>query len=636
MKKFLSAALAVLFTLGFATFTVTAQQVVGPEQFGFAFASDYGKWIAVSAGDNATTGTNIITTRVAAMGQAVTPDGRTFQVFSTTSPVLIDGGGANPETLTPSAVSCVPGGQTCSITVSTSYAHYGNYTIQSGTYGLAEAYNACLNSPSGKGTVLIGNGWAGSTTTITTTFPGGSANVNILDVRNGSFQFYTSSGSTYSASLSPFNSTVAEAATAVTATGAPFFYTGAFSQATNHGIADVANAANTSGATIDFLKTRATGTSAAATTTIVSGDNLATFNAFGADGTQYTGGAFLKVNSVGTIASTSVASQIVFSTSSSATPSTMTTALTLDQNDSAIFGQSSSLDASLTSVASLPRIVSAGAPGSNAELVLAATGASATGNQLVAAKTRTSSQAAPATTVVVTGDDELNIRAFGADGTNYIESAQIEFQSTGTVAATRVPGKIVFKTGTDAAPTVLTAAVTIDKDQTTLFNGGIKQSAAGTPTFFADTGKPLLATPGSNTTGIAHQLWYTQMYIPTNFTITNIAFLCGQTCTTDKQAMGVWNAAGTLLAWTATTDAGGTTLSGAGTWQKVALATPLAVIGPQRLIVGVVTSGTTAGDLETSQLPGEVCAVATGQGTLATFSPATTTTNSSCPFMYVD
>ncbi len=100
--------------------------------------------------------------------------------------------------------------------------------------------------------------------------------------------------------------------------------------------------------------------------------------------------------------------------------------------------------------------------------------------------------------------------------------------------------------------------------------------------------------------------------------------------------MGIWNAAGTLLGVTAATDSAGNVLSGANTYQTIALTTPLALVGPARYIIGVVTSGTTAGDIQTAPLTAGVCAVATGQGTLATFSPATTSTTNSCPFIFVN
>lgn len=57
---------------------------------------------------------------------------------------------------------------------------------------------------------------------------------------------------------------------------------------------------------------------------------------------------------------------------------------------------------------------------------------------------------------VVTGDVLAEWSAEGYDSANYLKMAQIRFESTGTIAATRVPTKIIFATATDAAPSVLT------------------------------------------------------------------------------------------------------------------------------------------------------------------------------------
>lgn len=86
--------------------------------------------------------------------------------------------------------------------------------------------------------------------------------------------------------------------------------------------------------------------------------------------------------------------------------------------------------------------------------------ASAVGYEISGYKTR-GTVAVP--TVITTGDDLVCIAGYGYDGTNYIKAAEILLDSAGTIAATRVAGQIVFRTGTDAAPTVLTDRVIIDQ-----------------------------------------------------------------------------------------------------------------------------------------------------------------------------
>lgn len=70
-----------------------------------------------------------------------------------------------------------------------------------------------------------------------------------------------------------------------------------------------------------------------------------------------------------------------------------------------------------------------------------------------------------APTVIVTGDVLTRWIGAGYDGTNYLEMASVEMNSTGTIAATRVPTTITFRTATDATPSVLTTALLIGADQ---------------------------------------------------------------------------------------------------------------------------------------------------------------------------
>lgn len=76
------------------------------------------------------------------------------------------------------------------------------------------------------------------------------------------------------------------------------------------------------------------------------------------------------------------------------------------------------------------------------------------GAQIIGRKAR-GTEASP--TTLVSGDALFNLIAHGYDGTNYLEAAAIEMQSRGTIAATRVPTRMIFSTSTDATPSVLTS-----------------------------------------------------------------------------------------------------------------------------------------------------------------------------------
>lgn len=66
-------------------------------------------------------------------------------------------------------------------------------------------------------------------------------------------------------------------------------------------------------------------------------------------------------------------------------------------------------------------------------------------------------------TVIVTGDVLGRLVASGYDGSSYLEMGGIDIVSAGTIASTRVPTEIRFLTATDAAPSVLTQRMVIDK-----------------------------------------------------------------------------------------------------------------------------------------------------------------------------
>src|SRR3990167_2855784 len=83
--------------------------------------------------------------------------------------------------------------------------------------------------------------------------------------------------------------------------------------------------------------------------------------------------------------------------------------------------------------------------------------------------------------IITSGDNLGEILAFGDDGVDFNSngnaSAGIVFDSAGTIAADRVPGVIRLQTATDAQPSVLTTAVTIDQAQLVTCAAGLTASA---------------------------------------------------------------------------------------------------------------------------------------------------------------
>lgn len=75
--------------------------------------------------------------------------------------------------------------------------------------------------------------------------------------------------------------------------------------------------------------------------------------------------------------------------------------------------------------------------------------------------------------IVQSGDMLTRWVASGYDGASYLEMASIDMTCIGTIGTNRIPSKIEFKTATNAAPSVLTTAVTIDESQSLTAHFGI-------------------------------------------------------------------------------------------------------------------------------------------------------------------
>ena len=80
-----------------------------------------------------------------------------------------------------------------------------------------------------------------------------------------------------------------------------------------------------------------------------------------------------------------------------------------------------------------------------------------------------------APSLIVTGDELAEYSATGYDGSVYLKMAKILAKAVGTVGANRIPTELSFWTATDAAPSVLTQRMVIDKAG----NVGIGTTAPG-------------------------------------------------------------------------------------------------------------------------------------------------------------
>jgi len=95
---------------------------------------------------------------------------------------------------------------------------------------------------------------------------------------------------------------------------------------------------------------------------------------------------------------------------------------------------------------------------------------------------------------------------------------------------------------------------------------------------------------GTNTTPVAGTIYWGEVYIDRNITLTGIAFLNGGTVGTDKAIAGLWDSGGTLVANSALA---GATTAGANAFQTLDFTATYAAIGPARYWIGIQVNGTT-------------------------------------------
>jgi hypothetical protein len=130
-------------------------------------------------------------------------------------------------------------------------------------------------------------------------------------------------------------------------------------------------------------------------------------------------------------------------------------------------------------------------------------------------------------------------------------------------------------------------------------------TAAGviTPTSgIAGTGKSRFSTVpigftaygsfGTNTTLVAGTIYWAEVFIPRNVTLTGIGVLNGATVGTDKWIVGLYGSAGGAVL--ANSALAGATASGADAFQELAFTATYAAVGPARYWIAFQSNGTTA------------------------------------------
>lgn len=147
-----------------------------------------------------------------------------------------------------------------------------------------------------------------------------------------------------------------------------------------------------------------------------------------------------------------------------------------------------------------------------------------------------------------------------------------------------------------------------------------------------------IATTGTDTTPVVGTQYVTSLFVPENFTITNVNWLIGSVGGTDRVYAVVYSSTGAVLG-NSTLAANGTVVGTAANIQTLALTTPVVVNGPQRIFIGISINGTTArirtapAHTQSGILGGTVSQ--THATVVAITAPATFTANTA-PFVFVN
>jgi len=139
-------------------------------------------------------------------------------------------------------------------------------------------------------------------------------------------------------------------------------------------------------------------------------------------------------------------------------------------------------------------------------------------------------------------------------------------------------------------------------------------------------------------TDVATTVWFDQIFIPVNATVTGACVYNGSGAGTDSVILYLWDQTGALVANTALA---GTASAGASQYQCIAFTATAQVLGPQTYYVGVAGNGTTASSFEmypagsTPLKYGASSKTAVTFGTATTITPTTTFTAGKGPLMTV-
>lgn len=243
-----------------------------------------------------------------------------------------------------------------------------------------------------------------------------------------------------------------------------------------------------------------------------------------------------------------------------------------------------------------------------------------------------------------TSGTTINVTGAGAVALGVLS---IQDSGQALVANRIIAGRPIVLTCTSAACQLASTPGSINCDPTTglctipgalTVTGGVVQATVTSPYTAITTLNPPfnLVAPAAITDTVAE--YWSQIFIPTNMTLTGACLLNGATVTTDKHIVFLANAAGTIIANSAL--AGVADTGNASSYQCQAFTATIAVTGPGTYFIGTQPNGTTdtfytytAKGAPTNYGTGlTTCAVF---GTLCNITPTVTFTTAQGPLMMV-
>lgn len=140
---------------------------------------------------------------------------------------------------------------------------------------------------------------------------------------------------------------------------------------------------------------------------------------------------------------------------------------------------------------------------------------------------------------------------------------------------------------------------------------------------------------GTDGASVAGTLYYSQIFLPANKTLTGVAVLNGTTVGTDKLIGALYDSEGTLVANSALAGATG---SGADSFQELAFTSTYDAVGPRTYFVALQVNGTTHQNQRMAAST-PLCWTGSATGTFGTLpasiTPPTTFTADKGPIAYV-